>query len=76
MTFPEVKRAAALAHDGKRVLVVEMEAHPEENLKEALQAATAWAGMDMVVFVENMPVDKRHNAKIDYPALRSRLNRG
>jgi len=72
MTFPEVRRAAALAHREKRLLVVEArDAGPE--LEKKLSDAVAWARIEEIRFLEAMPVDKRHNAKIDYPALRDIL---
>lgn len=71
MTFPEVRRAAALAHAGKRLLVVEAPA--EEILLARLHAAVRDAGIDAVRCLPALPVDRRHNAKIDYPALRRLL---
>ncbi|MGH7946178.1 MAG: AMP-binding protein [Opitutaceae bacterium] len=72
MNFPEVRRAALLAHGGKRWLVVE--ARGDRHALEAqLLAATRWAHIGEVRFVETMPVDKRHNAKVDYPGLRRML---
>lgn len=71
MTFPEIRRAAALAHSGRRLLVIE--AKKAETLERRLRSAIAWAQIDDVVFVNTIPVDKRHNAKIDYPALRETL---
>jgi hypothetical protein len=38
-------------------------------LREQLQ----WAGLDRIVLLDAIPVDARHNAKIDYPALRREL---
>jgi acyl-CoA synthetase (AMP-forming)/AMP-acid ligase II len=72
MTFPEVRRVAALAHLGKRLLVVEGPA--DKMAEQRLHEATAWAFVDNVIFVDRIPVDKRHNAKIDYPALQQFLN--
>jgi acyl-CoA synthetase (AMP-forming)/AMP-acid ligase II len=72
MTFAEVRRAAALAHTGRRLLVVES-VTATSDLAVRLKAATAWAQMDEVRFLGAMPVDQRHNAKIDYPALRKML---
>jgi acyl-CoA synthetase (AMP-forming)/AMP-acid ligase II len=72
MTFPEVRRAAVAAHRAKRLLVVEADGNPE--LEQHLRAATAWAHIDDVVFLERLPVDRRHNAKVDYPALHELLN--
>lgn len=73
MTFPGVRRAAALAHRERRLLVVEA-AGPGPELEEKLRAATAWAHIEDICFLEMMPVDKRHNAKVDYPALREILD--
>jgi acyl-CoA synthetase (AMP-forming)/AMP-acid ligase II len=71
MTYPGVRRAAALSHGGKRLLVIEGDA--DEEMKRRLREATAWGFLDDVIFIRIMPVDKRHNAKIDYPALRRQL---
>ena len=73
MTFPEVRRAAALQHEGRRLLVVE--ADDDDTLVERLQAATSWAHIDEVITLAHIPVDKRHNAKIDYPKLKELLAR-
>lgn len=72
MTFPNVRRAAALLHNGRRLLVIETaEAGP--GLTTALTEAVRWAQIDEVRLLKHLPVDKRHNAKIDYPALREML---
>jgi acyl-CoA synthetase (AMP-forming)/AMP-acid ligase II len=71
MTYPKVRRAAALAHGGKRLLVIEGDA--DEALKQHLREAAAWAYLDDVASISRMPLDARHNSKIDYPALRRQL---
>ena len=68
MTFPHVRRAAALAHDGRRLLAVEAE--PDVALAQALKHATAWAEIAEIRFFPRLPTDARHNAKINYPELR------
>lgn len=68
MTFSQVNRAAAVAHRGRRLLAVEA-AKSGPELAAALTEAVRWAQVDEVRFLERLPVDKRHNAKIDYPAL-------
>jgi acyl-CoA synthetase (AMP-forming)/AMP-acid ligase II len=73
MTFPEVRRVAVLAHRGRRLLAVEAAA-PSLELAEQLKRATEWARIGQVRFLRKMPVDRRHNAKIDYPALRRQLD--
>jgi len=74
MTFPEVRRAALVSHAGRRCLVVEAPgAGPD--LEGHLAAALGWAQLGAILFVRTLPVDRRHNAKIDYPALRRLLER-
>jgi acyl-CoA synthetase (AMP-forming)/AMP-acid ligase II len=72
MTFPEIARVALVGHAGKRLLVVESPV-PADAFASRLRAATAWAKIDEVRVVAALPVDRRHNAKIDYPALRRML---
>jgi olefin beta-lactone synthetase len=72
MTFPEVRRAAVIAHQDVRWLIVETSRLPD-GLEPRLREATAWAHIGGVRFVDTIPVDRRHNAKIDYPALRRTL---
>jgi olefin beta-lactone synthetase len=71
---PRVRRAALVAHRGKRVLAVEMYEETSADL-DALRAALAWANLDEVRLCPHIPVDKRHNAKIDYPSLYRLLER-
>lgn len=69
-------RAAFTSFRGRRVLV--LEAQPElsaARLSPGLQALS-WAGIDEVLFVRAIPVDRRHNAKVDYRALASLLEGG
>jgi hypothetical protein len=70
-----VRRAALVAHRGKRVLAVEcFEGQGPIDLG-AVRQALAWAQLDEVRLCERVPVDSRHNAKIDYPALHRMLDR-
>ena len=73
MAFPAVRRAAMVALNGRRVLVVE--AGRDERLAAELSAAVTWAQVDEVRFMATLPVDKRHNAKVDYPELGRLLKR-
>lgn len=69
MTFPAVRRAALVAQPGQRLVVLEAPA----AVVPAVQQALAWARVSEVRAVETIPVDARHNAKVDYPALRRQL---
>jgi len=70
MTVPGVRRCALLAVDGARLLAVEAE--PGVDPLPALRPALAWARLDRLIPCR-IPVDRRHNAKVDYPALRRML---
>lgn len=67
-TVPGVCRSALVSVRGRRVLAVELE-HAAGDVRAALLAHLAWAFISEVVVVASLPVDRRHNAKIDYPAL-------
>lgn len=73
MTFPEVRRAAFVAHQGRRLLVVEPETAVTKDTLMAMESTFAWAKISTVRFVKRIPVDARHNAKINYPKLRKLL---
>ena len=63
-------RAAFVELAGRRIVAVEGGVDPE-----AVREAVAWAGLDAVVAVGAIPRDRRHNAKVDAPALRALLAR-
>jgi acyl-CoA synthetase (AMP-forming)/AMP-acid ligase II len=69
-----VRRTAFLAHNGRRLLVAELEPGASPQTRDVLRAASAWAHPDDVRVIGRLPVDARHNAKIDYPALRKLLD--
>lgn len=75
MDFPFVRRAAVEAVDGRRVLAVELKGH--RRLKaadaEALARGLQWARIDAIRPLRAIPLDSRHNAKVDHRALRRRL---
>ena len=70
---PGVKRAALVEHQGKRLLLVEKDKEAMGHLSE-LEETLRWAKLDEIRSVRVIPVDKRHNAKIDYPALKRSLD--
>jgi acyl-CoA synthetase (AMP-forming)/AMP-acid ligase II len=67
-----VRRAALASVRGQRVLAVEGRDLAQGDA--LLLKALAWAGLERVVPVKHLPVDRRHNAKIDYPALAKLLD--
>jgi acyl-CoA synthetase (AMP-forming)/AMP-acid ligase II len=69
-----VRRAAALAWRGRRTLVLELSGNlPRPDLSQ-LAGPLEWAGLDEIRFVPRIPVDRRHNAKVDYGALERLLD--
>jgi len=70
---PTVQRAAVIQHQGKRLALLELslDVYPAEIAPILHQAQ-----IDEVQLCDQIPVDKRHNAKIDYAALASMLDRG
>jgi acyl-CoA synthetase (AMP-forming)/AMP-acid ligase II len=70
---PNIRRVAVASEADRRILAVDLydpKAKPDlASLKESL----AWAHLDEIRVFKHLPVDQRHNAKIDYPALRKML---
>jgi acyl-CoA synthetase (AMP-forming)/AMP-acid ligase II len=65
-----VNRAAVVSISGLRVLAIETE---KPVSSEEVQNSLPWAELDRVVAMDRIPVDKRHNAKIDYVKLAGEL---
>jgi olefin beta-lactone synthetase len=61
-----IRRAALAAVDGRRVLAIESTESPSPD---DILRSLSWAQLDEVVLLDHVPVDKRHNAKVDYIAL-------
>ena len=65
---PEVARAALVLRGDKRVLFVE----PRKGARidtDGVRKALAWARLDQVRVLAGIPLDRRHNAKVDYGRL-------
>jgi acyl-CoA synthetase (AMP-forming)/AMP-acid ligase II len=65
---PGVKRAALVRLNNRRILGVEFYTPPSDGELERLKDSVAWTHSEVRV-CKRIPVDKRHNAKIDYPTL-------
>jgi acyl-CoA synthetase (AMP-forming)/AMP-acid ligase II len=74
MNHPAVKRAALILHHGDRVLVVESDGN-KIDLK-ALKYALNNQLIEDILVVKQIPVDSRHNSKVDYPALMRMIENG
>jgi len=66
--IPSVRRAALVGRNKRRILFVE----PKEGLPldvNAVCGTLAWAQLDDVRKISQIPLDRRHNAKVDYGRL-------
>ncbi len=70
--FPNLRMAAISWHK-RRTLVVGKNCTPQETA--AIRRKAGELGVDDIIHLEALPLDRRHNAKIDYPALRGMLTR-
>jgi olefin beta-lactone synthetase len=66
-SLPGIRRSAFLLHRGRRTLVVEMD-DGGPSARAGVADALSWAKL-ADVRTASIPVDRRHNAKIDYPRL-------
>ncbi|MCM0592116.1 MAG: AMP-binding protein [Gloeotrichia echinulata IR180] len=68
--YPGIRRSAVVLHQRNRILLVELDKKRafEVNWKKLEQYA-ANMHIKTVKVCRHLPVDKRHNAKIDYPTL-------
>jgi acyl-CoA synthetase (AMP-forming)/AMP-acid ligase II len=69
-----VARAAFVSHEGRRLLLVEATADHALHLA-GIAAALSWARLAEIRQVARVPVDRRHNAKVDYTAIPAVLAR-
>ena len=67
-----VKRSAFVLHEGQRTLIIEPEGVSERPDPQEVLTRLAWARITRVI-LRPIPVDTRHNAKVDYTALRKML---
>lgn len=63
-----VERAAFVRHDGRRLLLVESAPNARPDLAE-VAATLTWAHLAELRQYPRIPVDRRHNAKVDHSAL-------
>ena len=69
-----VRRAALIERHGNRVLVLETSGREfRSNCADAAKCVARFE-IDRIVTVHRIPVDRRHDAKVDYPALAQLLD--
>jgi acyl-CoA synthetase (AMP-forming)/AMP-acid ligase II len=69
-----IERSALVSAHGKRILAVEIHGTNREPAERDLRDMLGWAHIDEIRFLKRIPVDRRHNAKVDYPALQRMLS--
>jgi len=67
-------RATLIKHGERVLLVVEPRGPLESETLAEIERGSLWAGVDELVAIRRFPLDRRHNAKIDYPALQRMLD--
>lgn len=77
LTHNEIARAAFVRHGGRNFLVIELTGGYRKSNEAAFdpRALNELTGVDEVRVVDRIPLDRRHNSKIDYVALAGLLKR-
>lgn len=70
-----IERSALAKRNGERLLAVQLGPRAPADPERRVQETLSWAQLDRVVRVPRIPVDRRHNAKVDYPTLDKELER-
>ncbi len=70
-----IERSALARHSGERLLAVQLGEGAPADAERRVKEILCWAQLDRVVRLARIPVDRRHNAKVDYPALKKALER-
>jgi acyl-CoA synthetase (AMP-forming)/AMP-acid ligase II len=69
----DVARATLMRESERTLLVIEPRRHLGPDSAAAIAGLVPWSGADEVILVDHLPMDRRHNAKIDHRALRDML---
>jgi acyl-CoA synthetase (AMP-forming)/AMP-acid ligase II len=74
LRFDFVRRTALVSLREKRVLAVELRRRAARADLDRLVESLAFARVDAVRVIKRLPVDRRHNTKVDYAVLREMLS--
>lgn len=70
LEWPEIARAAIVQKNKQNVLVLETHRTPSADSATAMHRSLVGSfAIDRLVFVQKIPVDARHNSKVDYRQL-------
>jgi acyl-CoA synthetase (AMP-forming)/AMP-acid ligase II len=73
---PLIRQAAMVSHRGKRVLAVTLRSAGGQPDFSSLLKSLSFANVDSIRIIKRIPMDRRHNSKIDYSELHRLLDRG
>ncbi len=73
MRHPCIGQAAMVSHRGQRVLAVTLRDLNTQPDFASLLKSLSFANVDSIRIMKRLPVDRRHNSKIDYPMLHQLL---
>lgn len=76
MSFPFIRRSAFVLIAGRRVLAIEVGSGLTEAGLAELKSALQWTAVDDIRVLKHIPLDARHNAKVNYPKLLRVIGRG
>ena len=73
--LPWIERSALASRNGERLLALQLGPGAPADAARRVDETLSWAQIDRIVRLPRIPVDRRHNAKVDYPALMNELER-
>jgi acyl-CoA synthetase (AMP-forming)/AMP-acid ligase II len=68
-----IRRTALVSHRGQRVLAVELSRRATNPDLASLLKSLSFAGVDAIHILRRIPMDRRHNSKVDYCSLHAAL---
>ena len=71
--FPEIRRTALLSLRGQRTLIIEPKNRWAAIDTSIIKRTLSWAQLDSIKVLSSIPLDNRHNSKVDYTVLRKNL---
>ena len=71
--YPEIKRSAVVSWQEKRILLIELNQKKKYLDLQRLQQSLNYAKITRIEIWSQIPVDRRHNGKIDYSRLYQKI---
>jgi acyl-CoA synthetase (AMP-forming)/AMP-acid ligase II len=71
---PLIRQAAMVSHRGQRILAVTLRDTSRQPDFASFLKSLSFANVDSIRIIKRLPLDQRHNSKIDYPRLHRLLD--